>query len=97
MYKPLVSSAPAHSILNAQAFHYASSVETDIRKTFARVRRERAKVNASINASSNVRPLIKKEAEMPPPGRAEQAAGRSRFLHAPATTCANSRVVAVQP
>jgi hypothetical protein len=97
MYKPLASSAPAHSILNAQAFQYASSVETDIRKTFARVRRERAKANAPINATSNVRPLIKKEAEMLPPGRAEQASGRPPFLHAPATTCANSRVVEVQP
>jgi hypothetical protein len=97
MYKPLASSAPAHSILNAQAFHYTSSVGTDIRKTFARVRREGAKANASTNAPTNIRPLIKKEAEMPPPGRAEQAAGRSRFLHAPATTCANSRVVEVQP
>jgi GNAT superfamily N-acetyltransferase len=39
VYKPLVSSAPALSILNAQAFHYTSSAETDIRKTFARVQR----------------------------------------------------------
>jgi len=97
MYKPLVSSAPAHSILNAKAFDYTSSVETDIRKTFARVRRERAKKNAAINATHNVRPLIKKEAEMLPPGRTEPAAGRSRFVHAPATTCANSRAVEVQP
>ena len=37
-YKPLLSSAPAHSILNAQAFHYTNSVDTDIRKTFERVR-----------------------------------------------------------
>ena len=36
-YKPLLSSAPAHSILNAQAFHYTNSAATDIRKTFARV------------------------------------------------------------
>ena len=82
MYKPLVSSTPAHSILNAQAFHYTSSVETDIRKTFARVRA--TKDNASTNATSNVRPLIKKEAEMLPPARAEQGVGRSRFSHAPA-------------
>ena len=95
MYKLLVSSAPAHSILNAQAFHYTSSVETDIRKTFARVRRERAKAHASSSATSNVRPLIKKEAEMLPPGRA-QGAGRSRFSHAPAATCTNSRVLEVQ-
>lgn len=37
-YKPLLSSAPAHSILNAQAFHYTNSLATDIRKTFARAR-----------------------------------------------------------
>lgn len=96
MYKLLVSSAPAHSILNAQAFHYTSSVETDIRKTFARVRRERAKTHASSSATSNVRPLIKKEAEMLPPGCAEQGARRSRFSHAPAATCTNSRVLEVQ-
>ena len=36
-YKPLLSSAPAHSILNAQAFHYTTSAAADIRKTFARV------------------------------------------------------------
>jgi hypothetical protein len=51
--KPLVISAPAHGILNAQAFHYTNSVETDIRKTFARVLRRRAKTNASINVASN--------------------------------------------
>jgi hypothetical protein len=39
-YKPLLSSAPADSILNAQAFHYTNSVDTDIRRTFARIRRE---------------------------------------------------------
>lgn len=53
MYKPLLSSAPTHSILNAQAFHYTSSVETDIRKTFARVLRRRPRPNASINAARN--------------------------------------------
>lgn len=94
MYKPLVSSAPARSILNAQTFHYTSRVETDIRKTFARVRRERVKANASINATSNVRPLIKKEAAMLPLGRAEQDSGRSPFSHAPATMRAHSRVEA---
>jgi len=75
MYKPLVSSAPAHSILNAQAFHYTSSVETDIRKTFARVRRRRAKANPSISVASNVRPFIKKEPEMPPPDAQNKAPG----------------------
>jgi len=32
-YKPLLSSTPAHSILNAQALNYTSSVAT---RTFAR-------------------------------------------------------------
>ena len=40
-YKPLLSSAPADSIQNAQAFQYTNSAATDIRKTFARVRRAR--------------------------------------------------------
>ena len=44
-YKPLLSSAPANSILNAQRFHYTNSASTDIRKTFANFRR-----NASKNA-----------------------------------------------
>ena len=38
-YKPLLSSAPANSILNAQQFHYTNSASTDIRKTFANFRR----------------------------------------------------------
>jgi hypothetical protein len=41
-FKPLVSSAPTHSILNARTFHYSSSADTDIRRTFARLRREAA-------------------------------------------------------
>jgi hypothetical protein len=52
-YRPPLSSAPAHSILNAQAFHCTNSVETDSRKTFARVPRSRAKANAPINVASN--------------------------------------------
>lgn len=44
-YKPLLSTAPPDSILNAQAFRYTNSVETDIRKTFERIRRGRAKAN----------------------------------------------------
>ena len=60
-YKPLLSSAPAHSILNAQAFHYINSVATDIRKTFARVRRRREKVDAaSLNVAINIRPLYRR-------------------------------------
>ncbi len=57
-YKPLVSSAPAHSILNAQAFHYTNSVATDIRKTFDKFRQSQARAaRALVNAASNVRPL----------------------------------------
>jgi hypothetical protein len=54
-YKPLLSSAPAHSILNAQAFHYKNSVETDIRETFARIRREHANAAVVVNLTSHVR------------------------------------------
>ena len=42
-YKPLLSSAPAHSILNARTFRYRNSADTDIRKTFARFRRNVSK------------------------------------------------------
>ena len=42
-YKPLLSSAPANSILNAQQFHYTNSASTDIRKTFANFRRNASK------------------------------------------------------
>jgi len=59
-YKPLLSSAPAHSILNAQAFHYTNSVATDIRKTFARIRRERANPAVVVNIASQVRCLTTK-------------------------------------
>jgi hypothetical protein len=59
-YKPLLSSAPAHSILNAQAFHYTNSAATDIRKTFARVRRREKADAASLNVASNVRPLYRR-------------------------------------
>ena len=44
-YKPLLSSAPASSILNAQEFHYSNSASTDIRKTFANFRRNVSKQN----------------------------------------------------
>ena len=58
-YKPLVSSAPAHSILNAQAFHYTSSVATDIRKTFDKFRQRQAwaAARALMDAASKIRPL----------------------------------------
>jgi hypothetical protein len=57
-YKPLLSSAPAHSILNAQTFRYSSSANTDIRRTFARVRREVAKQQSQPATATNVRTLI---------------------------------------
>jgi len=44
-YKPLLSSAPANSILNAQEFSYRNSARTDIRKTFANFRRNASKQN----------------------------------------------------
>lgn len=57
-YKPLLSSAPAHSALNAQAFHCTNGTASDIRKMFARVRRRREKTDAaSLNFASDVRPL----------------------------------------
>jgi hypothetical protein len=63
VYKQLVSSAPAHSILNAQAFHYRSSAQTDIRKTFARILREQAKAGVEIKGSGNVRQLKQKASD----------------------------------
>ena len=54
-YKPLLSSAPGHSILNAQAFHYTNSVDTDIRKAFARIRRERSNPAVIVDIASQVR------------------------------------------
>ena len=67
-HKPLVSSTPAHSILNAR-FRYTSSAATDIRKTFAKVRREQAKAAVTPSASSNVRPLTRKSQDPPLQGR----------------------------
>jgi len=57
-YKPLLSSAPAHSILNAQEFHYTNSASTDIRKTFAHFRRSAARQSEQ-RVATNVRPLTK--------------------------------------
>ncbi|HVO89126.1 MAG TPA: hypothetical protein VMV45_11335 [Casimicrobiaceae bacterium] len=62
-YKPLVSCAPAHSILNA-SFHYTNSVSTDIGKTFNRVRREQAKAAILAALTNNVLALPKKTAEI---------------------------------
>jgi hypothetical protein len=57
-YKPLLSSAPANSILNAQKFHYRNSANTDIRKTFANFRRNASKQNQP-RFATNVRTLTK--------------------------------------
>ena len=54
VFKPLVSSAPAHSILNAQAFQYTNSVATDVRKTFARIRRDLASRHAATTGRKEV-------------------------------------------
>ena len=62
-YKRLVSSAPASSILNAQTFRYTNSLATDIRKTFARLKRGGPPAPL-VAAASNVRPLKRK---MPSP------------------------------
>jgi len=64
-YKPLLSSAPAQSILNA-AFRYTDSAATDIRKTFARIRRDllardrAADVRPQINSPALVAPAVRR-------------------------------------
>jgi hypothetical protein len=45
-HKPLISTAPAHSILSAR-FRYTNSTLTDIRKTFERIRREHGQAKAA--------------------------------------------------
>ena len=75
-YKPLLSSAPAHSILNAQAFHYTNSVATDIRNTFARIRRERANPAVIVDIASHVRCLTTKTCDTALPRRSVQSTGR---------------------
>jgi hypothetical protein len=62
--KRLVSSAPATSILNAQAFRYTSSVATDIRKTFERLRRAEAK-QRQVATAHNVHTLTRKPVDGP--------------------------------
>jgi hypothetical protein len=57
-YKPLLSSAPANSILNAQQFHYTNSASTDIRKTFANFRRNASRQHQP-SFAANVRTLKK--------------------------------------
>ena len=64
-YKPLLSSAPANSILNAQRFRYTNSASTDIRKTFASVRRNTSKQKQP-GVATNVRTLTKKAIDAPP-------------------------------
>jgi hypothetical protein len=75
-YKSLLSSAPAHSILNAQAFHYTNSVATDIRKTFARIRRERPNPAVIVDIASHVRCLTTKTCDTALPRRSVQSTGR---------------------
>ena len=57
-YKPLLSSAPPNSILNAQQFHYTNSASTDIRKTFANFRRNASRQHQP-SFAANVRTLRK--------------------------------------
>ena len=75
-YKPLLSSAPAHSILNAHAFHYTNSVATDIRKTFARIRRERANAAVVVNIASHARCVTTKATDSSFPRRSVQSTAR---------------------
>src|SRR4029434_10409093 len=55
-HKPLISTAPVHSILNAH-FRYTNSTLTDIRKTFERIRREHGQAKAARSAPSVPRSL----------------------------------------
>jgi len=64
-YKPLLSSAPANSILNAQKFHYRDSASTDIRKTFANYGRNASKQNQP-SVATNVRTLTKSPIDATP-------------------------------
>ncbi|HTR57268.1 MAG TPA: hypothetical protein VMM27_03750 [Casimicrobiaceae bacterium] len=52
--KPLLSSAPAHSLLSAR-FRYTSSAATDIRKTFAKIRRQQAATAIADDAQRVIR------------------------------------------
>ena len=75
-YKPLLSSAPAHSILNAQAFRYTNSVDTDIRRTFARIRRERANAAVVVNLASHLRSVATNACDSSPPWRSIMSTAR---------------------
>jgi len=54
-YKPLLSSAPAHSILNARSFRYRDSASTDIRATFAKFRRQASKPDIGSDVATDIR------------------------------------------
>ena len=75
-YKPLLSSAPAHSILNTQAFQYTNSVDTDIRRTFARIRRERANAAVVVNLASHVRAVTTNACDSSLPSRSVMSTAR---------------------
>jgi hypothetical protein len=75
-YKPLLSSAPAHRILDAQAFQYRNSVDTDIRKTFARIGRERATAAVVVNIASHARCVTTKATDSSLPRRSVQSTAR---------------------
>ena len=75
-YKPLLSSAPARSILNAQAFHYTNGVDTDIRRTFARIRRERANAAVVVSLASHVRSMTTNACDNLPPWRSVMSTAR---------------------
>jgi hypothetical protein len=77
-YKPLLSSAPAHSILNARTFHYRNSADTDIRKTFARLRRNATNKDVRSGMAPNVRAFATHSTEASPlcvPRPLRQASG----------------------
>jgi hypothetical protein len=75
-YKPLLSSTRAHSILNAQAFHYTNSVDTDIRRTFAGIRRERANAAVVVNLASHVRSVTTNACDSSLPSRSVMSTAR---------------------
>ena len=75
-YKPLLSSVPAHSILNSQAFHYTNSADTHIRRTFTRIRRERANAAVVVNLASHVRSVTTNARDSPLPSRSVMSIAR---------------------
>ena len=71
-YKPLLSSAPAKSILNA-GFQYTNSGATDIRKTFAKAWRDLSTRPAAADARPQSKSAV---ALVPASGRATGRLGR---------------------